>query len=335
MKSVRGKIPHRTVERALPVPLGTKVRGRFKIIDVIGRGGMSTVYRAIDLVRVRARAADTDVALKVIDVDEGYRPDAIALLHREGRRLLELQHPNIVRVYDSDEDGSLHFLVMELLRGKTLAKVMEERDGRPLEPALAMRVIRGVGEGLAAAHAQGMIHGDVKPGNVFITREGMVKLIDFGTAQGMARRDHELDPDEDATSHYVDRMRAVTPAYASLEMLAGELPDARDDVFSFAIIAHLILSGAHPFGGRTAEQALKEGLSAARPHKLAAARWVVLREALALMRDDRIATIAAFSGRLARPALADYWQALRPQMRRAAPAAKETAAEPEPPPPAS
>lgn len=336
MKRIRGKIPHRPVERALPVPLGTKVRGRFKIIDVIGRGGMSTVYRAIDLVRVRARAADTDVALKVIDVDEGYRPDAIALLHREGRRLLELQHPNIVRVYDSDEDGSLHFLVMELLRGKTLAKVMEERDGRPLDPSLAMRVIRGIGDGLAAAHAQGMIHGDIKPGNVFVTREGMVKLIDFGTAQGTARRDH--DPDEDATSHYVDRMRAVTPAYASLEMLAGELPDERDDVFSFAIIAYLILSGSHPFGGKTAEQARKEGLAAPRPQKLAGARWVVLREALALTRADRIETVAAFSSRLARPALSDYWRALRPRTRRPAPVAEEPVAENEiklPAPPAS
>lgn len=315
---VRGKIPHRRVERALPVPLGTKVRGRFKIIDVIGRGGMSTVYRAIDLVRVRARAADTDVALKVIDVEEGYRPDAIALLHREGRRLLELQHPNIVRVYDSDEDGSLHFLVMELLRGKTLAKVMEERDGRPLDLSLAIRIIRGVGAGLAAAHAQGMIHGDIKPGNIFITREGMVKLIDFGTAQGAARRHADPDPDEDATSHYIDRMRAVTPAYASPEMLAGDLPDERDDVFSFAVIAYLILAGSHPFGGKTAEQAKREGLSAARPQKLAAARWAVLQEALALARTERIDTVGGFSSRLVRPTLADYWQGLRAGVRRLA-----------------
>lgn len=315
MKRSRGRITPRPAERPLPLPLGAKVRDRFKIIEVVGRGGMSTVYRAIDLVRVRARAADTDIALKVIDVDDGHRQDAIELLHREGRRLLELQHPNIVRVYDSDEDGSLHFLVMELLRGKTLARIMEEREGRALEPALAMRIIRGVGDGLAAAHAQGMIHGDVKPGNVFVTREGHVKLIDFGTAQGTARRDH--DPDDDATSLYVDRMRAVTPAYASLEMLAGELPDERDDVFSFAVIAYLILSGAHPFGGRTAEQALKDGLFALRPKALAAARWVVLRDGLALARAERLATVAGFSRRLLRPGLSEYWRALGRGPRRA------------------
>lgn len=258
MKRSRGKKHPKPAERALPIPLGTKVRERFKIIDVVGRGGMSTVYRAIDLVRVRARAADTDVALKVIDVDEGYRQDAIALLHREGRRLLELQHPNIVRVYDSDEDGSLHFLVMELLRGKTLARALQERDGQPLEQAVALRIIGGIGAGLSAAHAANMIHGDIKPGNIFITREGGVKLIDFGTAQATARRDRPLDDDD--TSFYIDRLRAVTPAYASLEMLGGETPDARDDVFSFAVIAYLILAGSHPFEGKTAAQAWQEGM---------------------------------------------------------------------------
>lgn len=308
MKRARGKIAQRSPERDLPVALGTKVRGRFKLIDVVGRGGMSTVYRAIDLVRVRARAADTDVAIKVIDVDERHRTDAIALLHREGRRLLEMQHPNVVRVYDSDEDGSLHFLVMELLRGKTLARVIEERDGRPLDTSLAMRVIRSVGDGLACAHAQGMIHGDMKPGNIFVTREGAVKIIDFGTAQGTARR--HVDPDDDATSHYVDRMRAVTPAYASLQMLAGEVPDERDDVYSFAIIAYLMLAGTHPFGGRTAEQAAQDGLSPARPAKLGGARWQVLRQALALERAERIATVAEFAGRIERPGLLDHWRAL-------------------------
>jgi len=307
MKRSRGKIQPKAAERALPIPLGTKVRERFKIIDVIGRGGMSTVYRAIDLVRVRARAADTDVALKVIDVDEGYRQDAIALLHREGRRLLELQHPNIVRVYDSDEDGSLHFLVMELLRGKTLARALAERDGQPLEPAVALRIISGVGAGLSAAHAAGMIHGDIKPGNIFITREGSVKLIDFGTAQATARRDQPLDDDD--TSLYIDRLRAVTPAYASLEMLGGDIPDARDDVFSFAVIAYLILAGSHPFEGRTAAQAWQEGLAPPRPPTLSGPRWVVLREALTLARAERTTHVAAFAGRLRAPGWQDYWRA--------------------------
>lgn len=307
MKRSRGKVHPRPAERALPIPLGTKVRERFKIIDVIGRGGMSTVYRAIDLVRVRARAVESDVALKVIDVDEGYRQDAIALLHREGRRLLELQHPNIVRVYDSDEDGSLHFLVMELLHGKTLARALAERDGQPLEPAVALRIIAGVGAGLSAAHAAGMIHGDIKPGNIFITRDGGVKLIDFGTAQATARRDQPLDDDD--TSLYIDRLRAVTPAYASLEMLGGDTPDARDDVFSFAVIAYLILAGSHPFEGKTAAQAWREGMEPPRPATLSSPRWVVLREALTLPRAERTAQVAAFAERLRSPGWRDYWRA--------------------------
>jgi serine/threonine protein kinase len=307
MKRTRGKIHPRPAERALPIPLGAKVRERFKIIDVIGRGGMSTVYRAIDLVRVRARAADTDVALKVIDVDEGYRQDAIALLHREGRRLLELQHPNIVRVYDSDEDGSLHFLVMELLRGKTLALALQERDGHPLDLAVALRIIGGIGAGLSAAHAANMIHGDVKPGNIFITRDGGVKLIDFGTAQATARRDRPLDDDD--TSLYIERMRAVTPAYASLEMLGGDTPDARDDVFSFALIAYLILAGSHPFEGKTAAQAWADGMAPKRPMRLSAARWVVLREGLTLARAERTAQVSDFAGRLLAPGWTDHWRA--------------------------
>jgi serine/threonine protein kinase len=308
---------------------GTRVRGRFEIKDVIGRGGLSTVYRALDLIRLRARAADPEVALKIVDIDVRYRSDAVTLLHREGRRLQELQHPNIVRAYDFDEDGPHHFIVMELLRGRTLARILEQRRGAPMPLAQALPILRGAAAGLAAAHARGIVHGDLKPGNIFITAEGGVKLIDFGTAQTAAR----LSPpaDEDATRRFLTRLGAITPAYASLEVLAGEPADPRDDIFSFAVTTYLALSGAHPFGRKPADQAVVEGLVPERPAALGKAQWRVLREGLSLERGERCEDIERLIARLERPGWRDRLPLFGPRPRsEARPEAAPSHADPEP-----
>lgn len=291
-------------ERPLPAPLGTLLRERFELAEVIGRGGMSTVYRAIDHRRRQARAAEPDVALKIIDIDEGYRDDAAILLHREGRRLMALRHPNIVHVHDFDRDGSLFFLVMELLRGKTLAKAMLERGGLALDRSLALRVVDAVGAGLAAVHDADLVHGDIKPGNVFITRDGGVRLIDFGTAHAALPPDHA--PGEDETVFFVQRMRAVTLAYASPAVLAGQPAGPSDDIFSFAVMAYVVLAGRHPFDGQSAAAALAGGLTPERPAGLSGARWQALRAGLSMDPAVRPASAAACAGRIVRPGFADH-----------------------------
>lgn len=295
--------PAKAVERALPAALGTVLRGRFELVEVIGRGGLSTVYRAIDLVRRRARSADAEVALKVTDIGDGHGDDAAVLLHREGRRLMELSHPNIVGVRDFDRDGPLHFLVMELLQGRTLAQVLRERDARPLERMHAFAIVRALGGALDAVHRAGMVHGDVKPGNVFITRGGGVKLIDFGTAQPILPPDHR--PEDDETVVFVQRLRAVTPAYASPALLAGHPAEPRDDLFSLAVLVYVLLAGRHPFDGRSVAAAMADRLSPKRPAGLSDSTWSTLRDALAFEPDQRPDGVAEFVRRLTRPRLLD------------------------------
>lgn len=300
--------PPQARERALPAPLGTLLRGRFELIEVVGRGGMSTVYRAVDHVRRRARALDPEVALKVTDIGDGYHDDAATLLHREGRRLLAMRHPNVVKVHDFDREGPLHFLVMELLRGKTLAQVMQEREGRALERRLALRIVTELGAGLAAVHAADMVHGDLKPGNVFITQDGHVKLIDFGTAQPLLPPDHR--PSEDETGFFLKRLRAVTPAYASPAALAGQAPDPRDDIFSFAVLTYVMVAGKHPFDGRSAAAAMAEGLIPASPPGFRGGRWVALRRGFDWEAGARPGSALDFAGRILRPRLSDHRRAL-------------------------
>lgn len=284
-------------------PLGHVLRERFELVEVIGEGGMSTVYRAVDRVGMMAREASADVAVKVIRPDPSMRDEMVELLHREAWLLRRLVHRNLARIYDSDFDGPYHFLVMELLHGRSLATIMNDRQGRPLTPDVSLRIVRSVASGLTHMHELGIIHGDLKPGNVFMTVEGEVKLLDFGTALLLDPPSHHKEVE--TTAMLLDRVGAMTPAYASLEMLSGRPRAESDDVYSLAVLAYLVLTGGHPFQNRSAEQAQKEGLTPAPPATLSATQWHVLQAGLALKRADRIQTVSEFAQRLGRPAWRD------------------------------
>lgn len=284
-------------------PLGYSLRGRFKLVEVIGEGGINTVYRAVDRIGAWACEANPDVAIKVIRPHTPPRPELISLLHREARLLRDLVHPNLVRVYDSDYDGRYHFLIMELLQGRSLATIMQERQGRPLSPDVSSRIIRSLGSGLEHMHRLGVVHGDLKPGNVFMTSEGEVKILDFGTALAL---DTGLQQDgRDTTEALLDRVGLVTPSYASLEMLSGHPRAESDDVYSLAVLAYFALTGAHPFQQRSAEEAQKDGLSPAPPPGLPADQWHVLASGLALDRRNRVQSVGEFTRRLRRPSWRD------------------------------
>jgi serine/threonine protein kinase len=226
------------------------LRDRYELLSILGRGNSGTVYRALD--RHRAHLADTArfVAVKVLKLDYQNRPEALGALEREFHQAQSLSHPNIVSVFDLDRDGDTYFIVMELLQGELLADVMARLRG-PMQRQHALALISSVGAALAHAHRRDVVHADLKPRNIMITSTGEVRVLDFGFA-----RHRPLDLHSAST---FDAAPASAPAYASIERVNGSEPHPSDDVYSLACIAYELLSGEHPFGGRSAVLARANG----------------------------------------------------------------------------
>ncbi|RMD66157.1 serine/threonine protein kinase, partial [Candidatus Parcubacteria bacterium] len=161
---------------------GDILKNRFVLEKLIGRGGMGAVFKARDLRKEEARDREPFVAVKVLSGDIRNYPDAFIALQREAKKAQKLAHPNIVIVYDFDRDGGTAYMTMELLEGESLADIIRRHPhGLPLKEALP--IIRGIVEGLDYAHRQGIVHADLKPSNVYVTRSGVVKVLDFGIAR--------------------------------------------------------------------------------------------------------------------------------------------------------
>ncbi|POF33786.1 serine/threonine-protein kinase [Roseibium marinum] len=270
---------------------GTVLKDRFLLLKEIGQGGLSTVYKARDLVAAKAGLSDPNVAVKIIQAAPGVDPDIISLMHREARRLRELVHPNIVRVYDMDREGDVHFMIMELLEGRPLSRVLREATDNRLPPARLFRLVRDLSSALAYAHKTGIIHADLKPGNVFVLNSGGAKLIDFNIAYPIAR---PVKTREEDTIVILARFGAVTPAYASPQRLKGAEPCEADDVFSLAMIAYLALSGTRPFGQKNALEAREEDVKVSRLPDLSWLRWRALRAGLSLSDSGRTPSVRQF-----------------------------------------
>jgi serine/threonine protein kinase len=268
------------------------LRGRYALVEEIGRGGLTVVYKAVDLVAAEAGLEDSVVALKIIEAGRKTDPDILALMHREARRLRDLVHPNIVRIYDMDAQGRIHFMVMERLEGQSLAKILRGTPDHRLSLVQVDRLVGDIASALAFTHAEGIVHADLKPGNIFIERSGRLKLIDFNIAYPVARAPKTGEED---TVKILGRLGAVTPNYASPQRMAGAEPCPADDVFSLAVVVYTALAGQHPFGGKAPAQAAREHLLAPVPDGLAGARWNALRNALAFSDDQRIASVAEFA----------------------------------------
>jgi serine/threonine protein kinase len=275
-----------------PTPAsGDVLRGRFELREIIGRGGGSLVFRARDRIRALAGAHETEVAVKVVTAQGELRSELVALVHREACYLHELAHPNIVRGFGSDCDGDRHFLVMELLRGSSLTNVLRNARERRLPCRFAARVIRETANALTHAHSRGLLHGDLKPSNVFVTREGDVKILDFGASRRLDAGEATL-----RIAPEMDDLSALTPSYASLEMFFGEPPTESDDVFSLAVLAYVMLTGRHPFGGKSAADVrFDRSQLQSRPREISRTQWSALQRGLAIERCDRTAGVAEFA----------------------------------------
>jgi len=273
---------------------GSVLKDRFKLDDVLGVGGMGTVYRGRDLIKVEARDKNPYVALKVLNEDFKQHPDSFIALQREASRQQRLAHPNIATVYDFDRTrGGTVFLTMELLEGEPLNTVIKKqvraKGGLPFDEALPM--IKGLGAALIYAHAHGIVHSDFKPGNCFQTKDDVMKVLDFGIARAVK---NPLQGDGEKTLFDPGQLGALTPAYASAEMLEGEEPDPRDDLYALACVAYELLTGKHPFNKLPANSARDNNLVPNPIKGLKRRQLRGLMRGLAFAREDRSQSVESF-----------------------------------------
>ncbi|HCX29430.1 MAG TPA: hypothetical protein DHU55_06605 [Blastocatellia bacterium] len=217
-----------------------KFLGNYKILEKLGVGGQGTVYKATD-----AKLGRT-VVVKVLPAELTAREANLKRFEREARLASSLDHPNICTIFDLDEAEGLHFIAMQYVEGRNVRQLV---GGHPLELKSALLIAIQVTDALAAAHARGIIHRDIKSGNVMVTPSGQAKILDFGLAK-------LLDDDTaNAAIHRTDLTEVGVPygtaTYAAPEQARGERVDKRADIFSTGVLLYEMLTGTWPFRGKT------------------------------------------------------------------------------------
>jgi serine/threonine protein kinase len=348
-----------------PLGPGSRIKDRFVLETEIGHGGMGRVFKARDLRKVEAQDDNPHVAIKILNEEFKRHPLALLCLQREARKAQRIAHPNVVTVYDFDRDGTDVYLVMELLEGEPLDRILKPAEGVGIGLDDALKITQEMCRALSHAHAQGIVHADLKPSNVFVTRAGVVKILDFGIARAVkvgepdrARSAHAgseqvrgrqaaswqpkrwqrssgqvrsgqrgtcqarsgqagsgqaaneptgrgqagLVPTDGGPPTLFDpqTLGARTPAYSGRDVIDGEQPDARDDLYAIACITYEMLTGTHPFMRMSGARASQAKIIAKAPPKLSRRQWRALRRALAFERAERPESIAQFVKEFAR-----------------------------------
>ncbi len=226
-----------TATRALSLPadrlVGRRLEGRYEILRPLDRGGMATVYVAVD------HRLEREVAVKVMHPSLAHDPAFVARFRREATAAASIRHPHVVAVTDAGTDDDTVFLVMELVRGRTLRALLRDR-GR-LSPAQTLEIGDAVLDALAAAHATGLVHRDVKPENVLLGDDGTIAVADFGLARAVEA--------SSLTTHA--GLLLGTVAYVSPEQVSHGRADARSDVYAAGILLFELLTGAVPYDAET------------------------------------------------------------------------------------
>ncbi|MER7768122.1 protein kinase [Kitasatospora sp. NPDC096140] len=212
--------------------IGRALNGRYELVEMLGVGGMATVWRAVD------RVLGRQVAVKVLNGGLADDPRFAERFGREAQHAAMLVHPRIAMVFDSGVDEGTPFIVMELVSGRSLAAVLAQQPALPVERAVG--IAAAVCEALAVAHAAGLVHRDIKPGNIMITDDGGVKVVDFGIARA-------------ASSDNLTRTASVlgTAAYLSPEQATASALDGRTDLYAVGCVLTEMLTGAAPFTAET------------------------------------------------------------------------------------
>jgi serine/threonine protein kinase len=227
----------------MPLTSGTKL-GPYEIQSPLGAGGMGEVYRATNTKLGR------DVALKVLPAEMAHDPERLARFRREAKALAQLDHPNIVTIHSVEEADGVHFLTMQLVEGLPLDRLIPA-GGLPVEQIV--EIASALGEALAAAHEKGIVHRDLKPANVMVSREGRVKVLDFGLAKDV-RTPNLRDATMTSASQTQLGVVMGTPAYMSSEQTSGRPLDHRTDIFSLGVVLHEMATGRRPFDGNSSAE---------------------------------------------------------------------------------
>ncbi|OGT79557.1 MAG: hypothetical protein A3H91_15485 [Gammaproteobacteria bacterium RIFCSPLOWO2_02_FULL_61_13] len=275
---------------------GSVIKERFQLLEVLGIGGMGKVYKGLDLLKQEARDRNPYMAIKLLNEDFKSHPEAFIALQRESSRQQKLAHPNIATVYDFDRIGGRGtpvYITMELMEGQPLntyiKKVVKKQGGLPFPEAFT--IVKQLSAALQYAHERRLVHSDFKPGNAFMCNDGVVKTLDFGIARAVK---NPLGGEGEKTLFDPGKLGALTPAYASLEMLEGEEPDPRDDIYALGCVAYELLTGNHPFNKLPATTARDNGLVPPLVKGLNKKQNRALRRAVAYRREDRSPKVEHF-----------------------------------------
>ena len=233
----------------MALPTGTRL-GRYELLAALGEGGMGEVYRARD------ERLGRDVAIKILPSPYSADPDRLRRFEHEARATGALNHPNLVVVHDTGQHDGAPYVVYELLQGTTLRALL---TGTPLSASRTIRLGAEIARGLAAAHDRGVVHRDLKPENVFVTREGHVKILDFGIAS--VSESPVLAADTVTKQGTAPGMIVGTVGYMSPEQATGTRVDHRSDIFSLGIVLYEMLTGQRPFARDSAIETLNAIIS--------------------------------------------------------------------------
>ena len=268
------------------VQVGSLLRDRYLLQEKVSGGSMGVVYKAMDRRLAEAGSKDHWVAVKVLSPKLAENGQALRALQQEAAKGRCLVHPHIVQFIDLDRDDDLYFLIMEWLEGRTLADILDSKDASVIDIKAAFRITRQIGEALDYAHSRGIVHADIKPGNIMIMPNGDAKLFDFGVARVRQQHyDREFDPGV---------LGALTPAYSSMQVLTGEEPVAADDVFSLSCLLYRLIAGYRVFGPRDAAEASQGGMTPQRLKGLNDSQWSALKKGLAYSRVTRFGSVREF-----------------------------------------
>src|SRR5215217_4448326 len=269
--------------------------GNYKILEKLGEGGQGTVYKAVDSKLGRT------LVIKVLPAELTAREANLKRFEREARLASALDHPNICTIFDLNEINGIHFIAMQYIEGRNVRQLV---NGRPLSLESALSIALQTADALSAAHARGIIHRDIKAGNVMVTPGGQVKVLDFGLAK-------LLDEEAARTSgiHHTEITEVGVPygtaTYAAPEQARGDRVDARADIFSTGVLLYEMLTGTWPFQGKTAVEVRHavlndepEPLSKMRPGRIPAKLQAVLDKALAKDPRNRLQKISHFANDL-------------------------------------
>jgi eukaryotic-like serine/threonine-protein kinase len=265
--------------------IGSILGGRYRLVELLGQGGMARIYRGHD------NQLNRDVAVKILRPEYGRDADFSSRFRHEAQAAASLNHPNIVGVYDYGQDVAGPFIVMELVDGEDLASIIKRSGALP--PRQAARIIAETARALHAAHQAGIVHRDVKPGNVMIDRNGRVKVTDFGIARAIAAAQMTLPGTTLGSVHYF-----------SPEQARGEPATASSDIYSLGIVLYEMLTGVRPWEGDSAASVALARLSGPIPDPLAVRPTVppdlaaITRRALALDPQDRWSSATIFADAL-------------------------------------